>query len=229
TSALSPLEVAPPPMRKSINYGEVNVKGANTAHDIVQMINAAGFITQKGIVNIGSIGSRKTNWDTSYNLHIDGISSSVLQKILTWFTDISNKNITNIVKSKSKETFDLTQAKEVHDLMQRLGIENIFHQTVDNIKQFEEQKGLKSKYKKYGYIPDYQKNTKKISIPLKNFETQIFEHLRKQITNNPKYVNILANEGVKNTEELLAAVFSMGEQGEILSIKETDEIMQMAA
>lgn len=212
-----------------MDYGETNIKGANTVHDIIQMTNAAGFISKNAIMNIGSIGSRKTNWDTSYNLHIDGVSTSVLQKILTWFTDISNKDIRNIVKTELKETFDLTQAKEVYDIMTRLGIGNVFKKSVENIKEFENQKGLKTKHKKYGYIPDYQKNTKIVSIPLKGFETQIFSHIKQQITNNSKYINLLTKKGVKDIEELLAVAFSIGEDGEILSQKETEDLIQMAA
>jgi hypothetical protein len=180
-------------------------------------------------MNIGSIGSRKTNWDTSYNLHMSGVSSGLLQQVLTWFTDISNQDIRNIMKTDVSETFDLTQAKEVHALMSRLGLEKVFMDTVKAVKDFEDQKGLKAKHKRLGHIPDYQKNTKIVSIPLAEHTDQIFVNLREKISKHPRYMKLLAEKGVKDVEEVLNVAFTMGRGGDLISAQEAADLIEMAA
>ena len=228
-SSYIPYEIAPPPFTKHIDYGEVTIKGADDIEDVLLMVNAAGFVTQNGQVNIGTIGSRKTNWDTSYNFHVSGVSARILQELLTWFTDISNEDIRNIVRTERKETFDLTQAKEVHALMSRLGLTKLFYDTVRKIKDFEEKKGLKRKHQRLKHIPDNKKNTLIETIDLSQYRDQIFTFLLNKITSNPRYMDMINRAGIRDIQEAVDLAFSMGSNGRVMTKNQARQLVETSA
>ena len=227
-SAYIPYEISPPPLKKTFDYGEVTIKGADDIEDILKMVNAAGFIVANGQMNIGTIRSRKTNWDTSYNLHLGGISASILQELLTWFTDISNNNIRNIVRTERKETFDLTQAIEVHALMARLGLEKVFYDTQKSIKDFEDKKGLKRKHQRFKHIPDYKNNTMISTIDLSQYRDQVFAYLLSKISSNPRYMRMINEAGIRDVQEALDLAFSLGRNGTVITESQVENLMNAA-
>jgi len=228
-TALLGMAIDLPPQGHSVNMNEIDLKGVSLVDDIVQMINSAGYIVGKGKMEIGSIGSRKTNWDTAYNLHVEGLPAPILQKALTWFTDISNQDIRNIDVSKQKQSFDLTQRKEVQDLMERLGLGSLFSQNIIEVKEFEETKGLKRKHKKLGYIPDYQKNTLIKNISLSSFKDSVLTAIIKKVTSNPNYMALLSQQGVKDVETMIDVAFTDGFTGDLYSTRQANELLQIAS
>jgi len=228
-TALLPFDVTLPTVGHQVpTETEMILKEANDLEGLIEMMNAAGFITGRGKMAIGTIGSRSTNWDTSYNLHIDGVSVSILQKVLTWFTDISNENMHNLTPTERGNSFDLTQRKEVESLMNRMGLGKEFYQVVNRIKDFEDEKGLKRKYQKEKRIPDYKEKTQILTLDLKEKQTQILRSLTRKILSVPTYVNILNARGVQDPQEFLSLAFDEGLEGNIINTQEISALINIA-
>ena len=227
-TSMIPYAINPPKKERSVSFGDVDIKGISNIEELLLMVNAAGFVVANGRVDIGSIGVRKTNWDTAYNFHISGVPAPVLKQILTWFTDISNKDIRNLVMTNTKETFDLTQVKEVHALMSRLGLSKEFISAVKEIKDWEDKKGLKVKHKLRGHIDD-KKDIKATSISLDQYREKVFTSLREHASNNPAYVEMMTNAGITNPEEAFDVAFSEGLNGQLMSASEAKDLVSLAA
>lgn len=227
-SAMIPYSINPPKKERSVSFGDVDLKGVNNIEDLLLMVNAAGFVVGNGKVDIGSIGARKTNWDTAYNFHISGVQAQVLKQILTWFTDISNKDIRNIVMTNKKETYDLTQVQEVHALMSRIGLGEEFVSAVKRVKNWEDKKGLKTKHRLKGRI-DNKQDIKVESIPLSQYKEKVFTYLRDIASSNPAYVEMMTNAGINNPEEAFDIAFSEGLNGKIMSKSEATDLVSLAA
>jgi hypothetical protein len=228
-TAAIPHEIALPPKTKTYDLGETDIRGVNSIIEMVEMISAAGYVSENAVVEIGSIGSRSTNWDTSYNLHIAGLNGEMLQKVLTWFTNIENKDLRNLMKTQISESFDLTMFNEVNNLMSRLGLGEDFIAKVKAVKEFEEDKGLKRKYRRNRRIEDYKNKTMKEEIRLSDHVEKIFTELLSKITKYPLYVQMLQESNIGDPQDFLSFAFTMGQQGNILTGTKAKEVVDMAA
>jgi len=227
-TALIPQEITLPPKKTSYNVGETDLKGIDNVVDMLEMVSAAGFVAQNAVVEIGSIGSRVTNWDTSYKLHINGMQVGKLQAILTWFTNIENKDIRNLMQSEKKSSFDLTMFNEVNNLMSRFGLGKLFVEKVREVKKFEEDSGLKRLYQRERRIKDRNK-TKTEVIRLNDHVEDIFGNILGKLTSFPNYVAMLQEKNVGDPQDFLSFAFTMGQQGNILNAQEAQEVVDMGA
>jgi len=133
-----------------------------------------------------------------------------------------------MVMTQTKETFDLTQVKEVHALMSRLGLNDEFVQAVTEIKDWEEKKGLKTKHKMMGRI-DKPEDIRSESIPLEQYREKVFKHLRDYAASNPEYIEMMTTAGITNPEEAFDVAFSEGLNGDLMSAKEAKDLVSLAA
>lgn len=219
-------KVSLPPRQREYVRGEDQLKSANSLGEIAEMIGSAGFLTANGEIEIGSIGSRSTNWDTSYNLRVDGMSAGKLHKVLTWFTDIENQDISNLTKTDISKQFDLTLFKEVSNVVSRLGIGNEFIKKVEKVKEFEDQQGLKERHKRDKRIKDYKQKTIIETMKLSDYGEQIFASILDKMQNYPRFVQIFQNNNVRNVEDFVDTVFSMGKQGVIVDGNNVEEVVK---
>lgn len=208
----------------AINFavGDRNLRGVKDIRDVVKMINRAGFIAKNATVKIGTIGSRSTNWDTSYNLHIGGASVPDLLGALTYFTSIGNEDPGN---KEAVNHYSLTMGKEIGPLMHSLGLGSIFRNTVEAIKKFEFTHGLKQIWEHYKKVPDYKNATKIATIDLSQHVDEIFQHLMGRITKD--FSKLFIEKKIANPQDLLSAAFSMGfSDGDMIDDPDADTIIQ---
>ena len=212
--------------KKAIDYslGNQGLRAITTMSDVVKMMNRAGFIVKNATVEIGTIGSRSTNWDTSYNLNIKGATVPNLLGALTNFTSIENTDVRN---QSANTEYNLTMSKEVNALMSRLGLGDVFNNTVKAIKKFEFDKNLKAIYDRQGRIPNYKTKTKIEKIPLVSYETDVFTFLLGKVTSD--FASIFVENNVSDPQELLSVAFSMGSDGTLMNDQDVSDLIEAAA
>lgn len=122
------------------------------------------LLAKHGVLKIGSIGCRKTNWDTAYEIEFFDLPTEVIQHVLARVVDLSNQDSDNLTRQTG---YSLTKVNEVSSFMAAIGQRQIFFDAVQRVKEYENIRGLKLTYEQNGnQIPDYKNNTLILSIPL---------------------------------------------------------------
>lgn len=224
-SASIPAMVDIPANSIDVAIGEQKLKGVTNIEDIVKLFNRAGFIVKNGTVEIGTIGSRSTNWDTSYSMHLDGANYASLIEAITKFTDIKNMDVRNTQQNTNE--YDLTMASEVRDLMTGLGLGDLFASTVKSIKKFEIDNNLKAIYNRYHKIPNYAKRTKIETIDLSKYEEEVFTALFSKVMDT--FSKLIADAGISDAQEVFAIAYSMGTEGNLMNDQSLKELVSLAA
>jgi len=114
-------------------------------------------------LKIGSVGSRVTNRDISFELIIDDVPTDTILETLR-----SGVNIVNEDKSNTRRTlgYTLTCRSEVAQFCEMAGKEEEYLEAVYAIEKFQEVNNLKDRYREFGRIDNYKKETliKKVEL-----------------------------------------------------------------
>jgi hypothetical protein len=104
---------------------------------------ALSYIAAFATLEIGSIGSRITNRDMSYEIHIENLPTDMILNNITPFVKIQNKNKLNRDRTVG---YNLTCQNEVEQFMTALGMADEYLNAVIHVEAHQERHGLKNEY-----------------------------------------------------------------------------------
>jgi len=112
---------------------------------------------------IGSIGSRSTNRDMSFEIHIDYIPTDQIKSILAAANvETINKDKRNRLRSFG---YVLTCRKEVEAFIEATGLDTLYLETVEAVEQFQADAKLEDEYDGER-VEDYKTKTLRKRVPL---------------------------------------------------------------
>lgn len=159
-------------IRKAINSIFAKNVPVNLEEFILR-VRGANRILNHATLKIESIGNRITNWATGYNLEILGGDKQDVVNDLSWFTGISNEDMSNRYR---KTGFNLTKKREVETLMATMGLKDIYYQTLETIKTHEDVHELKQKHDNGSLVAG---DGISITLKLSDFKDAVMEYLTK--------------------------------------------------
>jgi hypothetical protein len=115
--------------------------------NLVNLSNSAiedlKYIASFATLEIGSVGSRVTNRDMSYEIHIESLPTDLILDTISPFVKIQNNNKLNRNRTIG---YNLTCQNEVEQFMTALGMADEYLNAVIHVEAHQERHGLKDEY-----------------------------------------------------------------------------------
>ena len=130
---------------KSFNIGfiEISKNHQNALKAIKEIPLEFQQLAKYCTLFIGTVGSRKTNRDMSYELEISYIPTNQILSIIEKIVDIKNENKNN---KERQFGYTLTCRDEVEQFMAHIGLHNKYLEAVSFVEAYQERNKLKDKY-----------------------------------------------------------------------------------
>jgi len=160
------------------------MQAIQSSDDAIIQLYYAGLITKFATLTIYGTGAERGTWGRFANICLDGITSTVARDALTYFTDIYSTALRNRGNTRRKRKFYLSQLQEINPLIDFFGLQDVFNDAWDTVKQFDSEHSLQAEYSSKGRIQNWEERTIRLDINFSDHEELIMDALTAQVVHS---------------------------------------------